>query len=127
MGIGDMLGVKTIKITTSQPYSLEEFYERIKDVAFEAGKPEYVKNGFAYIIAFPELDRNNQVQITGSKGKFYVMRSTQPAGLTKMISNMALDDVTDGLTSLSAAFGGTKKRCLELTQNAADVITAMHL
>lgn len=61
MGIGDMLGVKVIKIEPKEKLSLEELYEKIKDIPFAAGKPDYVKHGFNYIIAFLPEDRENQV------------------------------------------------------------------
>ena len=127
MGIGEMFGVKTIKVCTSSPYSLEEFFEKIRDTAFDAGKPALVKDDLTYVIAFPQIDRNNQVQIVGSKGMFYVQRSVQPAGIDKMVANMALEKLTDGLTGLSGAFGGAKKKCIELVQNTADIILTMNL
>ena len=127
MGIGEMFGVRTIKVCTSSPYSLEEFFEKIRDTAFDAGKPALVKDGLTYVIAFPQVDRNNQVQIVGNKGRFYVQRSVQPAGIDKMVANMALEKLTDGLTGLSGAFGGAKKKCMELVQNTADIILAMNL
>lgn len=127
MGIGEMFGVRTIKVSTSSPYSLEEFFERIKDTAFDAGKPALVKDGLTYVIAFPQIDRNNQVQIVGNKGRFYIQRSVQPAGIDKMVANMALEELTGGLTGLSGAFGGAKKKCMELVQNTADIILAMNL
>ena len=127
MGIGEMFGVKTIKVCTSSPYSLEEFFEKIRDTAFDAGKPALVKDGLTYVIAFPQIDRNNQVQIVGSKGMFYIQRSVQPAGIDKMVANMALEKLTDGLTGLSVAFGGAKKKCRELVQNTADIILTMNL
>lgn len=127
MGIGEMFGVKTIKVCTSSPYSLEEFFEKIRDTAFDAGKPALVKDGLTYVIAFPQIDRNNQVQIVGSKGMFYIQRSVQPAGIDKMVANMALEKLTDGLTGLSGAFGGAKKKCIELVQNTADIILTMNL
>lgn len=127
MGIGEMFGVRTIKVSTSSPYSLEEFFEKIKDTAFDAGKPALVKDGLTYVIAFPQIDRNNQVQIVGNKGRFYIQRSVQPAGIDKMVANMALEELTGGLTGLSGAFGGAKKKCMELVQNTADIILAMNL
>lgn len=127
MGIGEILGVRTIKISTSSSYSLEEFFEKIKDTPFDAGKPALVKDGLTYVIAFPQIDRNNQVQIIGNKGLFYVQRSIQPAGIDKMVANMALEKLTDGLTGLSGAFGSAKKKCMELAQNTADIILAMNL
>ena len=37
-----MLGIKQIKITTKENYSIQSLYERIKDEQFSAGKPELV-------------------------------------------------------------------------------------
>ena len=127
MGISDLLGVRIEKVECKSVQTLEELYEKIKDVPFEAGKPELVKHGFAWVIAFPQLDRNNQVQIIGNKGKFTVQRSTEPAGVGKMVKNMVLDELTDGWSSMSAAFGDTKKRCMELTTKTAEVLRSMNL
>jgi hypothetical protein len=79
------------------------------------------------VIAFPQLDNNNQVQILGANGKYSVQRSVQPVGVDKMLMNMALDNLTGGLTSLSGAFGDTKKRCMELATKTADTINALGL
>ena len=125
MGLGDMLGVRVEKLNLKNDYSIEELYEKIKDVEFEAGKPELVKNGLAWIIVFPQLDRNNQVQILGGKGKYTVQRSVQPAGLDKLAANMALEKLTGGLTGFSGAFGDTKKRCMELATKTAAQINAL--
>lgn len=127
MGISDMLGVRVEKVECKSTNTLEELYEKIKDVPFEAGKPELVKNGFAWLIVFPQLDRNNQVQIIGNKGKFTVQRSAQPAGVGKMVKNMVLDELTDGWSSMSAAFGNTKKRCMELTTKTAETLRSLNL
>lgn len=122
MGVGEMLGVKVEKLNLKGNYSMEELYEKIKDVKFEAGQPSLVKNGFAYVIAFPQLDRNNQVQILGAKGNYSVQRSVQPAGVDKMVANMVLDEFTKGLSGISGAFGDTKKKCMELVTKTADTI-----
>lgn len=129
MGLGDLMGVRVEKITPKGTYTLEEFYNKIKDVPFEAGQPQYVKNGLAYVIAFPQLDRNNQVQILQGlkKGTFEVQRSVQPAGVGNLAANMALDKLTGGLTGLSGAFGDTKKRCMELVTKTAETIRALDL
>jgi hypothetical protein len=125
MGLGDAFGVRVEKLNLKGNYSMEELYEKIKDVKFEAGTPSLVKNGFAWVIAFPQLDRNNQVQILGGKGKFSVQRSVQPVGVDKLLANMALDKLTGGLTGFSGAFGDTKKRCMELATKTADTINAL--
>ena len=59
MGLGEMLGVKNIKIETKTPMTLEEFFDKIKDVTFEAGVPSIVKHGFNTVICFPKIDREN--------------------------------------------------------------------
>ncbi len=126
MGIGDMFGVKIEKLSLKGDYpEMKDLYEKIKDVQFEAGKPELFKQGFAWIIIFPQIDRNNQVQILGSKNKYVVERSVQPAGLDKMAANMALDKLTGGITGLSGAFGDSKKKCLELVTKTAQTINAL--
>jgi hypothetical protein len=71
------------------------------------------------------LYRNNQVQILGSKGKYYVERSVQPAGIGKMAMNMALNEISDGWSGMSGAFGGTKKKCMELVTKTAETINSM--
>ena len=104
---------------------ITQLFEKIKGVSFEAGTPSLVKNGFAWVIVFPQLDRNNQVQILGSNGKFSVQRSAQPAGVDNLVTNMALDKLTGGLTGFSGAFGDTKKRCMELATMTAEKINAL--
>lgn len=125
MGLGDAFGVRVEKLELKGNYSMEELYEKIKGVEFEAGEPSLVKNGFAWVIAFPQMDRNNQVQILGGKGKFTVQRSAQPVGVDKLLANMALDKLTGGLTGLSGAFGDTKKRCMEMATKTAQTINAL--
>ena len=126
MGIGDVFGVKMLKLELKGDYpEMKDLYEKIKDTEFEAGKPELFKNGFAWIIIFPQIDRNNQVQILGSKGKYYVERSSQPAGVGKMAMNMALDKLSGGWTGMSGVIGDSKKKCLELVTKTAETINTM--
>ena len=123
MGIGGMLGIKSETLKLKGSYAgIEEFYEKIKDVEFEAGKPLLIKYGFVWMIVFPPVDRNNQVQIIGNKGKFTVQRSVQPANMDSIVSNMVLDKLTDGWSGMSGAFGDAKKRCMELVTMTADTI-----
>ncbi len=125
MGFGEMLGVKNIKLELKGNYpSMQELYEAIKDVKFEAGVPELKKHGLNTLIVFPPLDRNNQVWISGVKGKYTVMRSTEVAGLDNVAKNAALEALTDGWSNLSAAFGDKKKRCMELVEITANEIKA---
>lgn len=124
MGLGEMLGVKVAKLDLKGNYdSTEQFYEAIKDIKFEAGLPALVKHGFNQVIVFPEQDRNNQVWIMNvGKGKFQVMRSSEVAGLDNLVKNAVLDDLTDGWSSMSGAFGNKKKRCMELVDITAKQI-----
>lgn len=84
MGFGEMMGVKNVKLELKGNYaSLEELLEAMKDVKFEAGVPELTKHGIGSVIVFPPVDRNNQVWITGAKGKFTILRSAEVAGTWK--------------------------------------------
>ncbi len=123
MGLGEMLGVKYIKLELKGNYAdLEELFEAMKNVRFEAGVPELTKHGLHYVIVFPPLDRNNQVWITESKGEFHVMYSAEVAGLGNLAMNSALDAISDGWTSLSNLVGRNKKRCMELVEATAKEI-----
>lgn len=120
MGIGEVLGIKSLKLNLRGSYTIEELYDKIKDVPFDAGTPALVKNGFAWLIVFPQIDRNNQVQIIPTlKGKFVVQRSPQPAGLGNMAKNMALETLTDGWSNVSGVIGNKKRLCMELTEKTA--------
>lgn len=123
MGLGEAFGIKQVKLSLKGDYpTMESLYEAIKDLEFEAGRPELVKQ-IAHVIAFPQLDLNNQVQIIGGSGKYRVTRSVQPAGVEKLVGNMALDKATGGWSSVSGAFGDTKKRCMQLVDSTVETIT----
>ena len=118
-------GIKQVKVETKNSYSMESLYEAIKDHEFSAGKPTLVKNGFAYVIAFPAIDRNNQCQIAqgwfkGAEGnKFTVLRSEQ-AGTENLVKNAILDDLTGGFSSLGKLGGKNNK----LAQEQVDAVVA---
>lgn len=118
-------GIKQVKVTTSKNYSMESLYEAIKDHEFTPGKPELVSQGFAKIIAFPAIDKNNQCQITqgwfkGAEGnKFTVMRNEE-AGVGNMVKNAFLDDLTGGITGLGK-LGGKNN---QLAQQQVDEVVA---
>ena len=57
------LGVKFKTVKTANAYTLEELFEAIKDKQFSAGQPSITKHGLTYMITFPALDSQNQVQI----------------------------------------------------------------
>ena len=131
MGFADMLGIKSIKITTKESLDLNGLFEKIKDAKFDAGVPELVKHGGAYVIAFPPEDRENQVWILANKGGFVVQRSVVVAGLSNMVSNSikagVLNELSGGVTGAVSAFGGPKKACMAHCDNVAEVINAMNL
>lgn len=127
MGLGEMLGIKSEKIETKSIKTIEELFEKIKDADLAAGKPELYSVFGAHMIVFPQVDRNNQVQISGNKGKFTCLRSAQPAGLDKFLANEALEKLTGGLTGWSAVAGDAKKTCMEQVSKTAEQIRAMNL
>lgn len=123
-----MFGVKLVQAKLKNKYTTEELYEKIAGVSFEAGTPELVKYGPAYVIAFPEVDRNNQVQIQADrKGKIYVQRAVTPIGLDKQLRNELLDDLTGGLSSMSMLGGKKKKLCIALVDKTVAQLESMEL
>lgn len=127
MGFMDsVMGVKQVKIETKTVATIDELYEKIKDVKFDAGEPYVADSGLNHLIAFPEIDRNNQVQIMRTHDyKFVVLRSVSPVG--RVLDNIMLDSLTDGWSSMSAGVGNKKKRCIESVTEVSDKILALNL
>ena len=126
-----MLGIKSVTITTKEALDLEGLYNKIKDLPFEAGIPQYVKHGLAYIIAFPQEDRENQVWILKTKKGFAVQRSTIIAGLGNTVKNQLKSDVlgtlSGGVTGMISQFGSPKKACMAHVDDVAEKINALGL
>lgn len=124
-------GVKVKTIKTTQSYTLEGFYEAIKDKPFSAGVPALVKHGLATIIAFPALDRQNQVQIilgTMSKeSQKFMIQKAQEAGLGNLAGNMVIDSLTKGAFGWGAIIGSTSKRCEELVEITCKELNDLNL
>lgn len=124
-------GVKVKTIKTNQSYTIEGFYEAIKDKQFSAGVPALVKHGLATIIAFPALDRQNQVQILlcsmGKEGQKFSIQKSQEAGLGNMAGNMVLDSITKGVFGWGSIVGNTVKRCEELVELTTKELNEMGL
>lgn len=127
------LGVKTKTIKTTGSYTVEELYAKIKDVQFSAGTPTCEKYGPAFIITFPALDRQNQVQIISNamgknkpSQKFTVQKAEQ-LGLGKSLVNDALSSLTGGLFNLGGMVTNNAKRCEELVEETAQTIEQMGL
>lgn len=61
----------------------------------------------------------------GGSGQFSVCRSATPVG--ELLSNMAREELTGGLSNMSAAFGNKKKLCMELVTKTGEEINALGL
>ena len=127
-----MLGIKQIKVTTKENYSIQSLYEKIKDEQFSAGKPELIKHGFAWLIGFPAVDRNNQCQITqgwfkGEEGNKFTVLKAEAAGTENLAKNMALHAVTNGWSSISSLGGKNCKLAEKQVEDTAKELEALGL
>ena len=125
-------GIKQIKVETSQNYSIQTLFEAIKDHDFTPGKPELVKQGFAYLIAFPAIDRNNQCQITqgwfkGTEGNKFIVLRSEKAGVDNLVKNAILDDLTGGFSSLGKLGGKNNKLAQQQVEEVAAELKKMGL
>ena len=126
-----MLGVKIKNVKCKNEYTLEEFYDAIKDQRFSAGIPSLTKHGMATVITFPPLDRQNQVWImkVGLKersSKFSVQKCEQ-AGIGNAAGNMAINELTGGIFGLFGAVGKNFKKCEQLVEATANELETMNL
>lgn len=125
-----MPGVKVKTVSTSKEYTIEEFYDAIRNHSFSAGAPALTKHGLATIITFPPLDRHNQVWIVPVLGfkktataKFQISKN-DAAGVGYMAVNGILNDLTGGITNLRSVVARNAEKLVELT---ADELNALHL
>ena len=126
------LGIKQIKLVTEKNYTIESFYEAIKDHEFTAGQPKLVKQALALIIVFPEIDRQNQVQIIrgwfkGDEGNKFTIMKAEAAGMENFAKNMALHAITDGWSSMGSVFGKNSKLCEKQCEEVAEELKKMGL
>ena len=129
-GIADALsgGIKTVELNVTKAKGIKELYEEIKDIDFKVGEPFIAKGaGVGDVIAFPAFDKNNQIQIWYYRKKFLICRSVHIAGNKNFFASMALDSLTDGITSLSGTFGDNKKICNQLVEEMGAQLNAMDL
>ena len=117
-------GVKTKNIKTKNSYTIESFFDAIKDKEFTAGTPSLTKHGMATVITFPALDSQNQVWIMKSgfgkeTQKFSIQKSTQ-AGMDNVAKNAALDSITGGLFSVGGMISENTKKCEKLVDATAN-------
>lgn len=112
-------GVKTKNIKTKNSYTIESFFDAIKDKEFTAGTPSLTKHGMATVITFPALDNQNQVWIMKSgfgkeTQKFSIQKSTQ-------------DSITGGLFSVGGMISENTKKCEKLVDATAKELSEMNL
>ena len=68
MGIGEMLGVKNVKLELKGNYaSLAELLEAMQNVKFEAGVPQLTKHGIGSVIVFPPIDPTTRCGLRGQR------------------------------------------------------------
>ncbi len=121
--------VKNIKFKNS--YSIQELYETVKDYPFSAGKPSLVKYMGSTLITFPALDMKNQVQITKFGFKptsiTFTVAKGYEATAEGAVSNLVLDEVTKGATTMMSAFGDNPKECMRLVDETLKELGEMNL
>ena len=115
-------GVKTKNIKTKNSYTIESFFDAIKDKEFTAGTPSLTKHG---------IDSQNQVWIMKSgfgkeTQKFSIQKSTQ-AGMDNVAKNAALDSITGGLFSVGGMISENTKKCEKLVDATAKELSEMNL
>ncbi len=123
-------GIKFKKLVTKNTYTQQSFYDAIKDHEFSIGKPMYVKHLTNYVIAFPEIDRKNQVQIYPQfmkEGNKFSIQKGEAVGTENFAKNAALSFVTDGWSDVTAVFGKNSKACEQQVEAVLKELEAMDL
>lgn len=126
-------GVKIKNVKFSKAYTFEGLLEEMKKISFEGGEPSIAKHGLGYVIAFPPIDRQNQVWVMSSKGnkeseKWSIQLSHDIAGdYGNMAKNVILDKVTGGVAGLGAVFGKKSKAGESMVEEVAQKLTAANL
>lgn len=124
-------GVKMKNIKTKNSYSIESFFDAIKDKEFSAGTPSLSKHGGATVITFPALDRQNQVWIMksgfGKESQKFSIQKSNEAGWDNAAKNAAVDSLTGGLFSLGGMISDNTKKCEKLVDATAKELSEMNL
>jgi hypothetical protein len=126
-----MLGIKQIKVVLKNDYTTDTLFEAIKDHEFTPGKPKIVKHGFTNIICFPELDRQNQVQIIpgmtqGAKpGPKWTVMKAEAAGMDNLAKNVAMSALTNGWGNMGSIVGKNSKLCEKQVEEVAKELQEM--
>ena len=118
--------LKTVK-TNESFENYQQLFDRIKNVDFTAGKPELVKNGFADVIVFPPLDRQNQIWVMLQGKNKIIIQKNQVVGVGDQAINAAFDAVTGGLFSVGSIMGKNAKKIEKLVEATASELEALDL
>ena len=118
--------LKTVK-TNESFENYQQLFDRIKDVDFTAGKPELVKNGFADVIVFPPLDRQNQIWVMLQGKNKIIIQKNQVVGVSDQAINSAFYAVTGGLFSVGSIMGKNAKKIEKLVEATASELEALDL
>ncbi|MEG1560330.1 MAG: hypothetical protein RRY79_04660 [Clostridia bacterium] len=125
------LGVKVKTIKTEKKYTLDEFFEAIKEESFAAGIPSMTKHGPTTVITFPALDSQNQVWIIkcgfGERVQKFSIQKSQQAGVGNMAANMALDELSGGFFGAKSIVGKNAKQCEQLVETTFKELEALNL
>ncbi|MBR1861773.1 MAG: hypothetical protein IJ796_07935 [Lachnospiraceae bacterium] len=127
-------GIKFKKFVSKKEYTPEELYEAIKDHEFTPGKPMWVKHMFTNIICFPEVDRQNQVQLLpafnaggGKRGNKWNLQKAEAAGGKNVAKNVALGIVSDGWANLGSLGGKNSKLCEQQVEEVLKELESMDI
>ncbi len=118
--------LKTVK-TNESFENYQQLFDRIKNVDFTAGKPELVKNGFADVIVFPPLDRQNQIWVMLQGKNKIIIQKNQVVGVGDQAINAAFDAVSGGLFSVGSIMGKNAKKIEKLVEATASELEALDL
>ncbi len=125
------LGFKLKKVKFNKGYTIEELFDVIKDREFEAGRPSIERQGFGYLISFPALDSQNQVQVFPATMKkqpnVYQVLKGEEAGLNRMFGNDLNSIVFDEFFGFRNRGGKNKKTTEQLVEVTARELEAMGL
>ncbi len=123
------LGIKQKRVVLKNSYNVQTLFEAIKDHEFTPGKPMLVDHAFTKVICFPEVDRQNQVQLVpgGFKGegpKWTVMKA-EAIGKENVMKNIAMGALTNGWANLGSLGGKNCKLCEQQVDEVAAELEAM--
>ena len=127
-----MFGLTFKTLDTSREYTLEELYDTIKDLEFDAGKPEFYELGLVQIIIFPPLDRYNQVHIVPAQirkppySRFTISKKNE-VGIKNKIENKIMAKGTRGVSSLFSFVGRNVRKAEKQVVNVYEVLEGLKL